>query len=310
LPGEVQEAFLRTIPGLERARFLRHGYAVEYDFAQPSQLADTLAVKSIAGLFLAGQINGTSGYEEAGGQGLVAGTNAALWTQGRDGFVLGREEAYIGVMVDDLVTSNPTEPYRMFTSRAEYRLLLRGDTAEERLVPRAAEIGLVGKEAVTRLESRLEAKARAHAVLASTRSSAEGGRTLLELLKRPEVTFASLASAHPEVAELALDPEIAESFEIDVKYSGYVERQGENVERMRKQESVEIPADMDFKSLSGLANEAKDKLSKFRPRTLGQAARIAGVRPPDVALLAVHVERRRRERQPERRGPTAAHGIS
>ncbi len=295
LPGEVQEAFLRTIPGLERARFLRHGYAVEYDFAQPSQLADTLAVKSIAGLFLAGQINGTSGYEEAGGQGLVAGANAALWVQGRDAFVLGREEAYVGVMVDDLVTSNPTEPYRMFTSRAEYRLLLRGDTAEERLVPRAAEIGLVGKDAVEKLEARLEAKARAHAVLASTRSSADGGRTLLELLKRPEVTFASLVSAHEEVAALALDPDIAESFEIDVKYSGYVERQGENVERMRKQESVEIPADMDFKSLSGLANEAKDKLTKFRPRTLGQAARIAGVRPPDVALLAVHVERRRRE---------------
>ena len=294
LPGDVQEAFLRTIPGLEAARFLRHGYAVEYDFAQPSQLADTLAVKAIAGLFLAGQINGTSGYEEAGGQGLVAGANAALWVQGRDAFVLGREEAYVGVMVDDLVTSNPTEPYRMFTSRAEYRLLLRGDTAEERLVPRAAEIGLVGKDAVERLEARLQAKSRAHAVLASTRSSADGGRTLLELLKRPEVTFASLASAHEEVAALALDPEIAESFEIDVKYSGYVERQGENVERMRKQESVEIPADMDFKSLSGLANEAKDKLSKFRPRTLGQAARIAGVRPPDVALLAVHVERRRR----------------
>jgi tRNA uridine 5-carboxymethylaminomethyl modification enzyme len=295
LPGEVQEAFLRTIPGLEVARFLRHGYAVEYDFAQPSQLADTLAVKSVAGLFLAGQINGTSGYEEAGGQGLVAGVNAALWVQRRGAFVLGREEAYVGVMVDDLVTSNPTEPYRMFTSRAEYRLLLRGDTAEERLVPRAAEIGLVGEDAVARLEARLEAKARAHSVLAATRRAAEGGRTLLELLKRPEVTLASLASAHPEVSALALDPEIAESFEIDVKYSGYVERQGENVERMRKQESVEIPVDMDFKSLSGLANEAKDKLTKFRPRTLGQAARIAGVRPPDVALLAVHVERRKRE---------------
>ena len=300
LPGEVQEAFLRTIPGLERARFLRHGYAVEYDFAQPSQLADTLAVKSIVGLFLAGQINGTSGYEEAGGQGLVAGANAALWVQGRGAFVLGREEAYVGVMVDDLVTSNPTEPYRMFTSRAEYRLLLRGDTAEERLVPRAAEIGLVGEDAVARLEARLEAKARAQAVLASTRSAAEGGKTLLELLKRPEVTLASLAGAHEEVAALALDPEIAESFEVDVKYSGYVERQGENVERMRKQECVEIPADMDFTALSGLANEAKDKLTKFRPRTLGQAARIAGVRPPDVALLAVHVERKRRSETPPR----------
>ena len=183
----------------------------------------------------------------------------------------------------------------MFTSRAEYRLLLRGDTAGERLVPRAAEIGLVGEAAVARRAARVAAKQRARTLLESARSARDGGRTLLELLKRPEVTFASLAAAHPEVAALELDPEIAESFEIDVKYSGYVERQGENVERMRRQEAVEIPRDIDFRALTGLANEAKDKLSRFRPRTLGQASRIAGVRPPDVALLAVHVERRRRE---------------
>jgi len=295
MPAGGQESFLRTISGLERAKFLRHGYAVEYDFAQPSQLSDTLAVKAVEGLFLAGQINGTSGYEEAGGQGLVAGANAALWVQGRTAFVLGREEAYIGVMVDDLVVSNPSEPYRMFTSRAEYRLLLRADNAEERLVPRAAEIGLVGEDALRALAERQGAKERAQGVLETVRSSAHGGRTLAELLKRPEVRWEELEAAHEELRALGLDPEVAESLEVDVKYAGYVARQQENVERSKRQESIEIPADMDFRALSGIANEAKEKLTRFRPRTLGAASRIAGVRPPDVALLAVHVERRRRE---------------
>jgi tRNA uridine 5-carboxymethylaminomethyl modification enzyme len=295
LPGEVQEAFLRTIPGLERAKFLRHGYAVEYDFAAPWQLDDTLRVKSIEGLWLAGQINGTSGYEEAAGQGLVAGANAALWVKGRERFVLGRHEAYVGVMVDDLVVSNPTEPYRMFTSRAEHRLLLRNDNAEERLVRKAAQHGLVGREALERLEQREALKARATVMLESLRSPVHGNKTLAEALTRPEVHYADLAAAHHELAAIDLDPELAESLEVDVKYKGYVERQSENIERMRRQESVEIPSDMDFKSLSGIANEAKDKLARFRPRTLGAAARIAGVRPPDVALLAIHIERRRRE---------------
>ncbi len=291
LPADVQEDMLHTVVGLEHARFLRHGYAVEYDFVQPSQLTDTLAVKKVAGLFLAGQINGTSGYEEAAGQGLVAGANAALWSQGRGAFVLGRHEAYIGVMVDDLVVSNPSEPYRMFTSRAEHRLLLRNDNAEDRLVPRAHAVGLVGDDAVQKLDDRARTKRAALSVLQSLR---EHGKRLDELLLRTEETWSTLAARHEPLRALDLDEGIALSLETDVKYAGYVERQEENVARMLRQESVEIPEDLDYRAMTGLANEAKDKLSRLRPRTLGQAARIAGVRPPDVALLAVHVERRRR----------------
>jgi tRNA uridine 5-carboxymethylaminomethyl modification enzyme len=297
LPGDVQEAMMRTIPGLERARFLRHGYAVEYDFVEPSQLTDTLAVKALPGLFLAGQINGTSGYEEAAGQGLVAGANAALWSQDRAAFVLGRHEAYIGVMVDDLVVSNPTEPYRMFTSRAEHRLLLRNDNAEDRLVRKARALGLVGEDAVVKLAAREAAKKSALRAMQSVR---EDGKRLDEVILRSDETFETLAARHAVLRALELDPEIAESLEIDLKYSGYVDRAEENVERMKRQESIEIPTDFDYKTLVGLANEAKDKLDRLRPRTLGHASRIAGVRPPDVALLAVHIERRRRSQQVEK----------
>ena len=305
LPADAQEAFVRAIPGLEKARFLRHGYAVEYDFVQPSQLDDTLRVRAARGLWLAGQINGTSGYEEAAGQGLIAGANAALWLAGRDPFVLRRHEAYVGVMIDDLVVSNPTEPYRMFTSRAEHRLLLRQDNAEERLVRRAHEVGLASDQALDRLET-FEAHKRAlRDVLESTRSTSHAGRTLAELLRRPDVHVGELVSETPELAALAPDQRVAEAVEIDIKYAGYVQREREKVERLRGQDEVEIPSELDYAELTGLANEAKQRLAELRPRTIGAASRIAGVRPPDVALLAIHVERHRRERSAAARAADA-----
>ena len=288
LPADVQEAFLHTVPGLERARFLRHGYAVEYDFVQPSQLSDSLHLQDVPGLFLAGQINGTSGYEEAAGQGLIAGANAALWIQDRAPFVLHRHEAYLGVMVDDLVITNPTEPYRMFSSRAEYRLLLRHDNADRRLVRRAADVGLVGEDRAACVAAKEEEIARAIDVLGRRRDA--DNKPLLEVLRRPDETFASVA----EGAGLeGLGPEVQEAVEIDVKYEGYIARQADQVSRMARQEATEIPRDLDYAAIEGLANEAREKLLDLRPRTLGAAARIEGVRPPDVALIGIHVARQR-----------------
>jgi tRNA uridine 5-carboxymethylaminomethyl modification enzyme len=296
LPADVQEQFVRAIPGLERARFLRHGYAVEYDFVLPHQLDPTLALRDVAGLWLAGQINGTSGYEEAAAQGLVAGANAALLATGREPFVLERDEAYVGVLVDDLVVSQPREPYRMFTSRAEHRLHLRHDNADRRLVRRAHAVGLCSDEALARVQRHEARIAAALGVLEALRPAGHGGRHAAEVLRRPEVTLAALEREVPELAALDLDDELREAVEIEVKYAGYLAREGDAVERMRRQESLEIPPELDLAALSGLSNEARGLLVRLRPRTLGAAGRIAGVRPPDVALLAVHVERLRRAR--------------
>ncbi|MEM9380319.1 MAG: tRNA uridine-5-carboxymethylaminomethyl(34) synthesis enzyme MnmG [Planctomycetota bacterium] len=291
LPAEVQEEFVHTVRGLERARFLRHGYAVEYDFVQPSQLADTLALQDVPGLFLAGQINGTSGYEEAGGQGFVAGANAALWASDRAPFVLRRHEAYLGVMVDDLVVTNPTEPYRMFSSRAEYRLLLRQDNADRRLVPLAVEAGLVAPSALEALRAKEASIEAATLALRSTRTPEN--RTLEEVLRRPESSFDAVARDAGLAELLALPEDVREAVEIDVKYEGYIERQRDEVERLARQESTEIPRELDYDALEGLGNEAREKLRTLRPRTLGAASRIEGIRPPDVALLGVHVARMR-----------------
>jgi tRNA uridine 5-carboxymethylaminomethyl modification enzyme len=291
LPAEVQEDFLRTVPGLERAEFLRHGYAVEYDFVQPSQLADSLQLQEVPGLFLAGQINGTSGYEEAAGQGLIAGANAALWIQDRAPFVLHRHEAYLGVMVDDLVITNPKEPYRMFSSRAEYRLLLRHDNADRRLVARAAEVGLVERaraDGVAAKERAIEDVIRA---LGSARD--RENKAWLDVLRRPGEDFDSVARAAGIAALEDLSVECREAVQIDVKYEGYIARQADEVVRMRRQESTEIPRDLDYRELDGLGSEAREKLMDVRPRTLGAAGRIEGIRPPDVALVAIHVARLR-----------------
>jgi len=270
-PPDVQEAFLRSVPGLEKAEFLRYGYAVEYDYAPPHQLHPTLETKRIAGLYFAGQINGTSGYEEAGGQGIVAGINAALKLQGREPFVLRRDEAYIGVMIDDLIRLEHREPYRMFTSRAEYRLLLRSDNADRRLMPYGFEFGLL------RDRSAFDVKeAGIRDAVAALRKSGQD-----TLLRRPDVGIGALLPG--------LAPEVAAQVEIELKYEGYIERQQREVDKFRRLEDKRIPAKFDYGRLKQLRFEAREKLERVRPASIGQAYRIAGVTPADIQLLLVHL---------------------
>ncbi len=292
LPPQVQVAMVRSIRGLERAEIVRYGYGVAYDFVPPYQLKPSLETERLPGLFLAGQINGTSGYEEAAAQGIVAGINAALAARGDGPLVLARSDAYIGVLVDDLVTLSPREPYRMFTSRAEYRLLLRQDNADRRLMPIARRLGLCDDALWNALQAKERAVRETREFLAARFHE---GHSLLQWLRRPGVAFADVAKLAPELAARGLDDATREQVEIEVKYEGYIERQRLEVERLRSMESRAIPDGFDYAALRELSAEARDKLAKLRPATLGQASRIAGVSPADVALLMVHIERAARQ---------------
>ena len=312
LPEDIQRAFLRTIPGLERVHILRPGYAIEYDCVDPLQLDHTLHYRDIPGLWCAGQLCGSSGYEEAAGQGLIAGINAARWLQGKTPFVLKRRDGYIGTLIDDLVTRGTNEPYRMMTSRSEYRLICRQDNADSRLMPLGHEVGLISPQRLAAMEER-QAQIRAEVqrlqktvappsdktndflTRHGTSPIALRGASLADLLRRPELCYADLAEIDPNPPGLSRP--VAEQVEIEIKYEGYIRRQLKDIEEQRRLEDSPLPPDIDYLAIRTLRTEARQKLQAVRPETLGQAGRISGVSPADVGALMVYLSHR--EEQPK-----------
>ena len=285
LPREIQDKMIRMIPGLGRAEIVRYGYAIEYDYAPPDQLKLSLETKRVAGLYFAGQINGTTGYEEAGGQGLLAGVNAVLGLQSKDPLVLRREDAYLGVMIDDLVTRGVDEPYRMFTSRAEYRLSLRGDNADRRLTSCGHSLGLVGVDRWQRLQRKLGEVARVEQLIENNRSE---GLSLAQLLRRTETQWADLADRLPELADVS--QEVAQQVTYDAKYEGYLARQQVDIQRQQRLAARKIPETLDFARILHLRAEARENFERVRPVNLAQAGRISGITPADLAVLMVYLE--------------------
>ena len=285
LPVDAQEALVRSIPGLERAEIMRPGYAIEYDFVHPTQLAPTLECRAVPGLYLAGQINGTTGYEEAAALGLWAGVNAAGAVLGREPFVPDRSECYMAVLVDDLVTKGTLEPYRMFTSRAEYRLLLREDNADLRLAPYGYRLGLVSRERHEAVERR---RAQVAAEIRRLEGTRVGGTRLLQLLRRPEVTYADVRRLDPDAVA---DPAVARQVEVAAKYEGYIRRMLADVTRFKRLEERLIPDGLDYRAVPGLSTEIRERLIELRPRSLGQASRIPGVTPAAISILTVWCHR-------------------
>jgi tRNA uridine 5-carboxymethylaminomethyl modification enzyme len=307
LPPEVQEELVHSIEGLEHAQIVQMGYGIEHDYLLPTQLAPTLETKQVKGLFFAGQINGTTGYEEAAAQGALAGINAGLAARGQDLVVLDRSQGYLGVLVDDLVTKGTAEPYRMFTSRVEYRLTIREDNADERLVLLAHSLGLVDDTVRARVEQKQQAVGRELERLRTVRVAATPGTnarltgwgtvplagpaTLEELLRRTEITYAELGQLDP--ASTAVDPAVRERAEIEVKYRGYIQRQTAMIERFKELEVIRIPPGFVYQGLSGLSREIVEKLTAIAPRTLGQAARVSGVTPAAISLLMIYLKKKK-----------------